>query len=145
MKITVRQLKQLIREAAYEGPGTASLTTVPDSLSSTKVSNRRESHISKLRLEPESRRLDSELYIYFAENPSPRFGARFEPGSHVHIVDKGELADVLLTLGFSKTAISRSVNFSLQHPLLDGGIAIPVSKVFVREWKDLIGTLAIDL
>lgn len=139
MKITIKQLKQLIREAAYEGPGTASLTTIPHSGVSTKVSNRRESHISKLRLTPGSKYVFSELQIYFAENPS-----KISSRMHGHILNRRDLADVLLTLGFSEAAI-RGVNFSSQGASRDGSVRMDVSKLFVAEWKDLIGTLAIDL
>lgn len=129
MKITVRELKQLIKEAAFEGPSTASLSARPHKLSPSGYNKRLK--ISRLEFGKRSPERGW-LEIYFLRAPRDFFD---QVGD---VVEKTELADVLLTLGFSEEAAA-DVDHADSAPTGDGGIHLEVGSIFCVEWISLFG------
>jgi len=135
MKISARTLSRMIKEAAFEGPGTASLRA----RSYDRVSNTTKAmQIRMMRLH--IARSDGEtppfghLVVYLTGNPM-RWGSSRHRGE---LTSKVEFNDVLRSLGFSPEAI-RSVAFDNSSVNRDGGIAMTVETPFIDDWHDLFG------
>ena len=141
MKITIRQLKHLIREAAYEGPGTASLKTGATSFTRF-TGDMRQSAVTKLRLVGVKRRTGitrtlpiaddrAVLEVYLADN---KFRWH-DPRRHESIISKQEFRDLLRSLGFSERSL-KDVDFDY-HGGGKRAIEIDVGSVFIAEWIEL--------
>lgn len=139
MKITVGQLKQLIREAAYEGPKTASLMVRPRKTSPSGYNSRLKiTALHAGRVMQGSHAGGGYLDIHFLNPPNNVFD---EPGD---IVERIELEDILRSLGFSETAIA-GVDTAECFATGDQCLECFVTESFMLEWDDLIGRPDVSL
>jgi hypothetical protein len=143
MKITVKELKNLIREAMYQGPGTAFLKTNVPVYARNPIRKELDSLVTKLclvnipenstqyrRLRPGMLLDTATLEIYFINDRSGRVKDSV-------IVHKQEFRDLLRSLGFSEKAIS-DVDFRYQDRGVNT-IQMSAGVKFVAEWQALFG------
>lgn len=143
MKITVKQLKALIREAVFAEPVKLGVSKHETSAADSTESVR----ITKLAFDAgeyedvDHHRLSfPRLKVYFS---SRAFGKRFE----VHAKDPKFIKDLrktLLTLGFSDSAV-RAVNYGPGYMQGSNFVGMVAGPKFMSEWYDLVGARSIEL
>ena len=136
MKISARMLSRLIREAAFEGPGTASVRARSDQIydwSATKQMQVKMMRLHVSRIDGEARPFGN-LVVYLTGNPMT-WGSNKHRGE---LTSKVEFNDVLRSLGFSPEAI-RSVEFDNSAVERDGGISMTVEGPFIDDWRSMFG------
>lgn len=136
MKISARLLSRLIREAAFEGPGTASVRARSHNIHDWTAT--KQMQVKMLRLHVS--RVDGttqpygDLVVYLTGNPMNWASTKHRG----ELTNKVEFNDVLRSLGFSPEAI-RSVVFDNAGVERDGGISMTVEGPFIDDWRDLFG------
>jgi len=145
-RVRAAQLVKLVREAMYDGPGTASVKTLRDFGVADTVANRRQSQIAKLRL----RIIDEHfatLLVYLTQNAGKSWTGQSrrssdDPSSadvrHEYIFSKQEFRDVLRSLGFAERAIA-DVEFDYHAGDRGGMISMDAGVKFIAEWRRLYG------
>ena len=148
MKITVRQLKQLIREAVFAEPvkvGTA--TTTPWRRGEVTGARENGIHITKLFLDPREYyagyagqpREFASLKVYFSDWDVSKFGKIFNDPRFMK-----EFHRILIMLGFSQK-VARSVEYSDKGMQGRNYVDMIVNRAFMDEWEDLVGESSIEL
>jgi hypothetical protein len=124
MKITIKQLKQLIREAAYQGPDAKTVLTVPYSTETAK----RDVQVSRIEYEihPQKR---SSGWIYID---------LLESGNSDNL-NRTQFRDLFSSLGFDRSAFN-DIQFSAgKFKGLGNVYVVPVGHVFSKAWYSLFG------
>lgn len=153
MKITVRQLKQLIREAAHSFSRPVTVGTSGTGLwSGEKRSTDRGVVITKLVLDrkdydqmfvddPSLKKSEAwvHLKVYFTNWSNTKHGLIYTDPRFLR-----EFRKVLMTLGFSSKAI-RGIDYSEQGMQGRNYVSMLANSNFVSEWEDLVGENSIEL
>lgn len=136
MKISARLLSRLIREAAFEGPGTASVRARSHNIDNWTATKHMQVKMMRLHVSRPGGTMQpfGELVVYLTGNPMNWASNRHRG----EMTSKVEFNDVLRSLGFSPEAI-RSVAFDNSGVNRDGGIAMTVETPFIDDWRDLFG------
>lgn len=124
MKITLKQLKHLIKEAAYQGPEAKTVVTVPYSTETAK----RDVQVSSIEYEihPQKR---SSGWIYID---------LLESGNSDNL-NRSQFRDLFSSLGFNRSAFN-DIQFSEGKIKGLGNVyVIPVGDVFHKAWRSLFG------